>query len=139
MQEIINLIKVDLENALIGLGVLLVCYITNMVLGAVMSATVGEFDFKRFLKSIIKGILIALSMLVFVIVLNIIPLWLERINLINASPLKDVINVIQVITILVVSITKYCKEIYDKLLTLFDVKEEEVKQFSTQYYEGEVI
>lgn len=92
--------------------------VTNMVLGAVMSAAVGEFDKSRFKKSIVKALLICLAVCVYYVCLELMPILLGYVG-INVP--EDLVTTIEILLIVVASFTKYAKEIFNKLLTLFDV------------------
>jgi len=128
--EILSKIEYDLATSTLALCLLMFAMFCNQILGAVMASTVGQFDIKRLGRSILKGLLIALAVLLFCIVLDVFPVLLERVNVTTEDSVVSVIvTVLEVLSILVIAITKYCKEIYQKLLTLFEVKEKEVKDF----------
>lgn len=107
----------------------------NQILGAVMARTGFEntFDIKRLLRSFLKGFLICNAILIFCIVLDVFPVLLERVNVIGSdSIVSTIMTVLEVVAILVIAIVKYCKEVYEKLLTLFEVNIDEVKEFIQQ-------
>lgn len=101
--------------SLVLLGGLMV---TNMILGAVMSATVGEFDRARFGRSIIKALLILFAVCIYYACLELMPILMTYIGI--EIP-EDLVTTIEILLIIVASFTKYAKEIFSKLLTLFDV------------------
>jgi len=124
---ILSTIEYDLATALLALCLLLFAMFCNQVLGAVMASTCGQFDSKRLGKSIIKGMLIAVAVSLFCIVLDVFPVLLERVDVISKDfKASKIVTVLEVLSILVIAIMKYCKEIYEKLLTLFEVNKEEV-------------
>lgn len=124
---ILSTIEYDLATALLALCLLLFAMFCNQVLGAVMASTCGQFDIKRLGKSIIKGMLIAVAVFLFCIVLDVFPVLLERVDVTSKdSIVSKIVTVLEVLSILVIAIMKYCKEIYEKLLTLFEVNKEEV-------------
>lgn len=114
-----NLIILLLSLFLLG-GLML----TNMILGAVMSATVGEFDGSRFKRSVIKALLIVLSVCVYYCCLELMPMLLIKVGI---DVPADLVTTIEVLMIVVASFTKYAREIFQKLLTLFDVTKAENK------------
>lgn len=137
--EILSKIEYDLLTASLAMCLLVFAMFCNQILGAVMARTGNEntFDYKRLLKSFLKGFLICIAILIFCIVLDVFPVLLERINIIDKeSILSTMMTVLEVLAILVIAITKYCKEVYDKLLTLFEVTQEEVKNIN-DYTTGE--
>lgn len=92
--------------------------ITNMILGAVMSATIGEFDKARFGRSIIKALLILFAVCIYYACLELMPILMQYVGI---DIPEDLITTIEILFIIVASFTKYAKEIFSKLLTLFDV------------------
>lgn len=131
ISEILGKIETDLITASLAMVLLVFAMFCNQALGAVMARTgnTNTFDPKRLGRSFLKGLLICLSILIFCIVLDVFPVLLERVNIIGEnSVVSTVVTVLQVITILIISITKYCKEVYEKLLTLFEVTQDEVSK-----------
>ena len=114
LQTLANNILILLASLVLLGGLML----TNMILGAVMSATVGEFDKARFGRSIIKALLILLSVCVYYACLELMPILLTYVGI---DVPEDLITTIEVLLIIAASFTKYAKEIFNKLLTLFDV------------------
>ena len=122
--ELLGTIENDLINAMLALTLLAFLMGCNQLLGAVMASTINTFNLNRLLKSITKSILICISTVIFCVVLDMFPLLLQRIGLLgNENIVQDIITVLQVLSILVIAIIKYAKEIYKKLLVLFDVTE----------------
>ena len=127
--EILSKIEYDLLTAMVAMVLLATIMFVNQILGAVMASTVKQFDIQRLLKSFLKGILICIGILLFCIVLDVFPVLLERVKVLGGeSIIPDIVTVLEVTAILVIAIVKYCKEVYQKLLTLFDVKKEEVDE-----------
>ena len=127
--SVVETIEYDLLTVLLAMTLLVLCMLANQILGGTIAMTKCEFDIKRFLKSLLKGFLICLAIVILCTVLDVFPVLLQRINLIDKDSLiKTVITVVNVVAILVIAITKYCKDIYDKLLSLFNVKKEEVDE-----------
>lgn len=114
-----NLIILLLSLFLLG-GLML----TNMILGAVMSATIGEFDSSRFKRSVVKALLIVLSVCVYYCCLELMPMLLVKVGI---DVPADLVTTIEVLMVVVASFTKYAREIFQKLLTLFDVTKAENK------------
>lgn len=133
--EVLSKIEQDLLTACLAMTLLMFAMFCNQILGAVMARTGEEntFKFERLLKSFLKGFLICIAILIFCVVLDVFPVLLERINMINEeSVLSTIVTALEVLAILVIAIIKYCKEVYQKLLTLFEINQEEVKTFMQQ-------
>lgn len=109
------------QNIIILLASLLLLgglMVANMILGAIMSATVGEFDKTRFLRSIVKALLILFAVCIYYACIELMPSLLSRVGI---DVPADLVTTIEVLLIIVASFTKYAREIFKKLLTLFDV------------------
>ena len=133
--EVLSKIERDLLTACLAMTLLMFAMFCNQILGAVMARTGEEntFEFKRLLKSFLKGFLICIAILIFCVVLDVFPVLLERTNMINEeSVLSTIVTALEVLVILVIAIVKYCKEVYQKLLTLLEINQEEVKTFMQQ-------
>lgn len=133
--DILSKIEYDLLTACLAMTLLVFAMFCNQILGAVMARTGFEntFDIKRLLRSFLKGFLICNAILIFCIVLDVFPVLLERVNVIGSdSIVSTIMTVLEVVAILVIAIVKYCKEVYEKLLTLFEVNIDEVKEFIQQ-------
>lgn len=133
--EVFSKIERDLLTACLAMTLLMFAMFCNQILGAVMARTGEENTFKseRLLKSFLKGFLICIAILIFCVVLDVFPVLLERIDMINEeSILSTIVTALEVLAILVIAIIKYCKEVYQKLLTLFEINQEEVKTFMQQ-------
>ena len=91
--------------------------LTNMILGAIMSATIGEFDRARFGRSVVKALLILFSVCVYYACLELMPILMQQVGI---SIPEDLVTTIEILLIIVAAFTKYAKEIFSKLLTLFD-------------------
>lgn len=83
-----------------------------------MSATVGEFDKARFGRSIIKALLILFAVCVYYACLELMPILMAYVGI--EIP-EGLVTTIEILLIIVAAFTKYAKEIFSKLLTLFDV------------------
>lgn len=124
MQIILETLAENLLTLLLSLVLLGGLMLTNMILGAIMSATIGEFDKERFLRSVVKALLIVLSVCVYYCCLELMPMLLTEVGIDIPA---DLVTTIEVLLIVVASFTKYAREIFQKLLTLFDVTKAESK------------
>lgn len=124
MQVILKTLADNLLTLILSLVLLGGLMLTNMILGAIMSATIGEFDKSRFFRSLVKALLIVLSVCVYYCCLELMPMLLTKVGIDVPS---DLVTTIEVLLIVVASFTKYAREIFQKLLTLFDVTKAEDK------------
>lgn len=124
MQVILKTLADNLLTLILSLVLLGGLMLTNMILGAIMSATIGEFDKSRFFRSVVKALLIVLSVCVYYCCLELMPMLLTKVGIDVPS---DLVTTIEVLLIVVASFTKYAREIFQKLLTLFDVTKAEDK------------
>ena len=122
MQVIFETLASNLITLLLSLVLLGGLMLTNMILGAIMSATIGEFDRSRFMRSVVKALLIVLSVCVYYCCLEIMPMLLVEVGI---EVPEDLVTTIEILMIVVASFTKYAREIFKKLLTLFDVTKAE--------------
>lgn len=124
MAEIFETLAQNLMVLIASLVLLGGLMLTNMILGAVMSATVGEFDKARFLRSVVKALLILFAVCIYYACIELMPTLLIRVGIEIPS---DLVTTIEVLLIVAASFTKYAREIFKKLLTLFDVTPAESK------------
>lgn len=120
MKLILETLASNLLTLILSLVLLGSLMLTNMILGGIMSATVGEFDKARFFRSVIKALLIVLCVCVYYCCLELMPILLVKIGIDVPS---DLVTTIEVLLVVVASFTKYAKEIFAKLMTLFGVNE----------------
>lgn len=123
MTEILEVLKTDVATLVMLIGSLGIMMLLNIVLGGVMASANYQWDTATFFKGILKAFLVALVMVVYCIVLEVFPLILSRLNI--EIP-NEMITFVQVVGIVVLSFTKYAKDIFDKLMTLLGVEEQEV-------------
>ena len=140
MSNVWNKIEFDLVTALFAMGMLLLSMIGNQLIGAVMAKEADQFDKDRLIKSFKKGALITVGILVICLVSDLFPVLLERVNIVStdfSNSAAEVITALQFIAIIVITIMKYLKEVYQKMLTLFEVNDDDVKKLVTQQNSSE--
>lgn len=114
LETLANHILILLASLILLGGLML----TNMILGAVMSASIGEFDKSRFQRSVIKALLILFATCIYYACLELMPILMTYVGI---DIPEDLVTTIEILLIVVASFTKYAREIFTKLLTLFDV------------------
>lgn len=132
LEEFANIwtkIEADLVTSLFAIVMLAIAMIANQAIGAVMAKEANQFDKDRLIKSIKKGVLITFGLLAMCFVSDLMPVLLERTNILSdevSDGTAVVITAVQFIAIIIITIMKYMKEVYQKFLTLFEVDSKEV-------------
>lgn len=104
------------------LGILGIMIVINTVLGSVIANKKQEFDIKKFLKGIIKAIVIALCILLFCITLELVPVVLSRVGIEIPT---DLITVLEIVLTTLTAYKKYALDCFEKFKNILDVKESE--------------
>ena len=143
IEEVTNVwskVEFDMITVLFGLSLLAVAMISNQAIGATMAKEANQFDKDRLIKSIKKGVLITIGLLAICFVTDLLPVLMERANILSenfSEGASVVITALQFVAIIVITIMKYVKEVYEKLLTLFEVKDDEVQKLVSQQNSNE--
>lgn len=129
LSEVMGTLQYDLINASFGLFLLLISMLLNQLAGSILALIKLEFKWGKLLHSIVQGFCIAIVVLGLCTVIDLVPVLLERTKLIGSeSIVSQVVTVLEVVAMIVIALVKYIKDIYDKLLKLFNVKKEEVDE-----------
>lgn len=110
-----DLIKEDVITMAMLLGCLGGLEMLNIILGAVMAGVSQDWSWKKFLVGIIKAVLVAVSMLVFCVILDVLPVILARVDIIIP---EDFITLAQVLSVVVVALSKYTKDVLEKIQSI---------------------
>lgn len=130
----IEAIMQNIETTAMLTAVLGALILVNMLLGSVMASTVGQFDIQRLARFALKGVLICASIIAYCTSLDVLPYILERAKI--GIP-GDMITVVEVISVLMISVTKYAKEIYQKIQTLLNITEDDIRKSQEAKAESE--
>ena len=106
-----EIIKEDVITMAMLLGCLGGLEVLNIVFGAVMAGISQGWSWKKFLIGIVKALLVALAMLVFCVILDVLPMILVRVDIIIP---EDFVTLAQVLSVVVVAISKYAKDVLEK-------------------------
>jgi len=129
LSDVLGTIEYDLINASFGLFLLLVSMLLNQLAGVILALIKIEFNWKKLLSSVVQGIAIAIVVEGLCVVVDLAPVLLTRLNIIGEkSDLIKLVTALEICVMLVIAYTKYIKDVYDKLLKLFNVKKEEVDE-----------
>lgn len=107
-----DLIKEDVLTMAMLLGCLGGLEVLNIVLGAVMAGLSQDWSWKKFLNGVINAILVALCLLVFCVILDVLPMILGRVGIVVP---EDLITMAQVLAVVGVAIKKYASDILQKI------------------------
>lgn len=126
IEEIFNLIKDDLTTAFMGMAILVVLFLINTLLGIYRGTKNEGFNIKKLIEGIIKNLFcLMLPLFMFYAVLDIIPLWFERVGI---SGLQNIVSFFQAMLVIFVAIKNYITDIYEKYMEIFNVKKEDLPE-----------
>lgn len=112
----------DLMTVLYMLILLAIVFITNTTLGVVIANKKSEFNFKKFLSGIGKGIVIAICMLLFCLTLELVPSVLGQVGITIQDKL---ITIVEVVLMTFTAYKKYALDCIDKFKTILGIEESE--------------
>lgn len=127
MELIIQEIAKELTTLGIFMLILGGLILVNTLIGSINAWSWGEWKNKKFWQGLLKNILLAITMAIFFIILEIIPFAFARANIIIPT---EMVKGIELIALLAVAITKYVKDIYKGFMDLLGVSEEEKKSYT---------
>lgn len=126
MKELIINTIIMISMFLIVLGIAYLAWIASCMF--VNIKVLGEtFDFWRFVKGILKGIVYCLSFYLFAIAVAMIPVICEEYGLL-AEGLADTINIISVTSILLTVTYKKLKETFENWKLTFNLTDAEIEE-----------
>lgn len=109
----------NLETMLYMLILLAIVFLTNTVLGIVIANKKTEFNIKKLISGISKGIIITLCMLSFCITLEMIPEVLSRINI---EVPNDLITVVEIVMMTLTAYKKYALDCVNKFKIILGIE-----------------
>ena len=131
IEEIFNLIKDDLTTAFMGMAILVVLFLINTLLGIYRGTKNEGFKIKKLIEGVIKNLFcLMLPLFMFYAVLDIIPLWFERVGI---SGLQNIVSFFQAMLVIFVAIKNYITDIYEKYMEIFNVKKEDLPEHQDYY------
>lgn len=127
-----DLIKDDLVTALMGTAILFVLFIINTLLGIYKGTKFEGFKIKKLIEGILKNIFcLLIPLFMFYVVLDFIPIWLERIGI---SGLQGIVSFLEAMGVIAIAIRNYVTDIYDKYLAIYGVDKADLPEHQTEYY-----
>lgn len=112
----------DLMTVLYMLILLAIVFVINTTLGVIIANKKAEFNLKKFLGGIGKGIVIALCMLLFCLTLELIPSVLNNVGIIIQD---ELITIVEVVLMTFTAYKKYALDCIDKFKTILGIEESE--------------
>lgn len=110
----------DLMTVLYMLILLAIVFITNTTLGVVIANNKSEFNFKKFISGIGKGIIIAICMLLFCLTLELVPSVLGNVGI---TIQDELITIVEVVLMTFTAYKKYALDCIDKFKTILGIEE----------------
>lgn len=127
-----ELIKDDLLTALMGTAILFVLFVINTLLGIYKGTKLEGFKIKKLIEGILKNIFcLLIPLFMFYVVLDFIPIWLERIGI---SGLQGIVSFLEAMGVIAIAIRNYVTDIYDKYLAIYGVQKEDLPEHQQEYY-----
>lgn len=109
----------DIEPPIIFLIVAIVLRIVNIVLGSIDAMFNKEFDWGKFFSGIEKMLIVALTIMLTIITLNLFAYGLSKVKVVIPS---DYVSVGEVVLIIVTWCVDLAKEVTEKIKSLKDLK-----------------
>ena len=127
-----ELIKDDLLTALMGTAILFVLFVINTLLGIYKGTKLEGFKIKKLIEGILKNIFcLLIPLFMFYVVLDFIPICLERIGI---SGLQGIVSFLEAMGVIAIAIRNYVTDIYDKYLAIYGVQKEDLPEHQQEYY-----
>lgn len=125
MELVIKTIQEDAITISLLIAVTGVLMLINILLGSIMAGVFKfeKWDWNKFWQGFIKLFVFVVCIYAYCVVLDVIPLIFERIRI--EIP-QDIVTTLQVIGVFAVLVIKYCKKVYEQILTITGIKKEEV-------------
>ena len=127
-----ELIKDDLITASMGTVILFVLFVINTLLGIYKGTKLEGFKIKKLIEGILKNIFcLLIPLFMFYVVLDFIPIWLERIGI---TGLQGIVSFLEAMGVIAIAIRNYVTDIYEKYLAIYGVNKEDLPEHQTEYY-----
>ena len=127
MSNLFSSMEYDLVTLAMLMSLLGILILINTLLGSITAWQWGEWVTKKFWQGLLKNILIAACLFMFFLTIEIIPTVLARTGIIIPS---DIVTIIEVFSMLVVSIKKYVLDIYATFKKLLGSSDEEIRKLT---------
>lgn len=126
----------NMEAPIVFLIVAIVLRVCNIILGSIDAMFKNDFDWGKFFSGIEKMVVVAVTILMVIITLN---LFAYGLSLIEVVLPKDTVNAFQVVLIILTWCVDLAKEVVEKIKSLKDlkyVKYDDIIQENVQTEEG---
>lgn len=119
MQNIITNIFSNMEAPIVFLIVAIVLRIANIVLGSIDALFSKDFDWGKFFSGIEKMVVVAITILMVIITLN---LFAYGLTLIDVTLPKDMVSAFEVVLIVITWCVDLAIEVTEKIKSMKDLK-----------------
>ena len=120
MDNILVLILTNLEKIGVGIGLFLGAYLANMGLGAWKNVKIEgyDFDWKIILQSVVKFVVLILSLGLLSVVVSVIPAYATYVGIEISSEVIETIDALVIIGTFLTATIKYVGDAISKLQTI---------------------
>ena len=120
MNELMNLVLINLEKVGIGAALFMGAYLANMGLGAWKNVKIdgSEFDWTLIKQSIVKFIVLILSIALLSIVVSVVPVYITYIGIEISQEVLETINALVIIGAFLTATLRYAGDAIVKLKTI---------------------
>ena len=119
----------DIEAPIVFLFVAIILRICNIILGSIDAMFKKDWDWGKFLSGIEKMVVVAITILMVIMTLN---LFAYGLTLINVTLPKDMVSAFQVVLIIVTWCVDLAIEVAEKIKSLKDLKYVKYEDFTQQ-------
>ena len=117
MEEIWNIICINLEKVGLGIGLFLVAFLANTILGIWKSLSIDnmKFDWHKLLQGFIKFGALALGIGLLTISMSLLPLYVDYVGITLEHEILETIDILIIITAFLIASIRYIKDALSKL------------------------
>ena len=119
----------DIEAPIVFLFVAIILRICNIILGSIDAMFKKDWDWGKFFSGIEKMVVVAITILMVIMTLN---LFAYGLTLINVTLPKDMVSAFQVVLIIVTWCVDLAIEVAEKIKSLKDLKYVKYEDFTQQ-------
>ena len=122
MNDILALVLLNLEKVGIGVALFMGAYLANMGLGTWKNVKIEgyDFDWKLILQSVVKFVVLILSLGLLSVVVSVIPAYATYVGIEISTEVMETIDSLVIISSFLYATVKYAKDAISKLSAIFN-------------------
>ena len=122
MNDILALVLLNLEKVGIGVALFMGAYLANMGLGTWKNVKIEgyDFDWKLIFQSVIKFVVLILSLGLLSVVVSVIPAYATYVGIEISTEVMETIDSLVIISSFLYATVKYAKDAISKLSAIFN-------------------